>query len=56
MEEGLIRRAKTSCLFLLGLLFSVSARLELDNVMRIEIDTLEYRQTEKIEIELKDVG
>jgi hypothetical protein len=34
MEEGLIRRARTSCLFSLGLLFSVGSRLELENVMR----------------------
>jgi hypothetical protein len=33
MEEGLIRRAKTSCLFVLGLLFSVGSRIELENVM-----------------------
>jgi hypothetical protein len=34
MEEGLIRSAKTSCLFILGLLFSVGSRLELENVMQ----------------------
>jgi hypothetical protein len=34
MEDGLIRRTKTSCLFILGLLFSVGSRLELENVMQ----------------------
>ena len=34
MEEGLIRRAKTSCLFILGLMFSVGSRLEFENVMQ----------------------
>jgi hypothetical protein len=34
IEEGLIRRAKTSCLSILGLLFSVGSRLELENFMR----------------------
>ncbi len=34
MEEGLIRRAKTSCLFILGLMFSVGSRLDLENVMQ----------------------
>jgi hypothetical protein len=32
MEEGLIRMAKTSPLCILGLLFSVGLRLELENV------------------------
>jgi hypothetical protein len=34
MEEGLIRRAKTSCLFILGLLFSVGSRRELENFIQ----------------------
>ncbi len=34
MEEGLIRMTKTSPLYILGLLFSVGLRLELENVTR----------------------
>ncbi len=34
IEEGLIKRANASYLFILGLLFSVGSRLELENVIR----------------------